>query len=465
VRRAAVTIVAAAALLAPAAAHAAQPTPEQVMRAVTVQDMDRHLLALQRIADSNGGNRTAGSPGERASVAYVVGQLRRFGYRPRLQEVRFERTVVVQPATVQRLFAGGAVSLPTADIANAAPGDVTATAVPVDVNLVGDRASTSGCEPEDFAGFPAGAIALLQRGTCTIDQKTDNAAAAGAAAVLLFNQGDTPDREGLPELGSPEPLRLPAAGLTFASGVDLALTRPTVHVVVSTRVDQVVTHNVLAQTPGGTKRVITVGGHLDSVPEGPGINDDGTGVAFLLELARQAKRLNLRPAGALRFGFWAAEEDGLHGSNTYVASLTEAQRADIAAYLNFDMLGSPNGTRYVYDANQPAGSTRIEHLFQAWFRARGLATRPTEAGDRSDHAAFAAAGIPIGGLFTGAEEIKTEAERRDFGGVVGVATDPNYHTARDRFSNVDQRLLGQMARAGAFVATRLALHPGLLPRR
>jgi Zn-dependent M28 family amino/carboxypeptidase len=464
VRRAAATVVAAAALVVPAAAHA-QPTATQVMRAVTVKRMDRHLLALQRIADRHGGNRTAGTAGYRASVAYVARRLRGWGYRARIQPVSFVKAVVVEPAAVARLTAAGPVNLPAGDIGDASPGDVTATAVAVDVNLVGDRASTSGCEAADFAGFRAGAIALLQRGTCTITQKTDNAAAAGAVAVLLFNQGDAPDREGLPDVAADGPTKVPITGLTFATGADLALTSATVHVVVSTRVDTVHTSNVIAQTPGHSRRVIALGGHLDSVAAGAGINDDGTGVAFLLELAHQAHRLHLRPASALRFGFWAAEEDGLHGSNAYVASLSKAQKAAIAAYLNFDMLGSPNGVRYVYDTNRPAGSTRLEHAFLGWFRARGLATRPTEVGDRSDHAAFAEAGIPVSGLFSGAEELKTTGEWRDFGGIVGVANDPNYHTERDRFSNVDPTIFGQLAHAGAFVTTRLALHPGLLPGR
>jgi Zn-dependent M28 family amino/carboxypeptidase len=466
-RRTATALFAAAALLAAAAPSQAQarPTPAQVMRAVTVKRMDRHLLALQRIADRHGGNRTAGTPGYQASVDYVTRQLRRWGYRPRIQHLRFEKAVVDKPASVALLTAAGPVALATSDIGDATPGDVTATAVPVDVHLVGDRSSTSGCEAADFAGFPAGAIALVQRGTCTITEKVDNAAAAGATAVLLFNQGDTADRQGPPEVSTDGPSKLPIAGLSFGSGVALARTSTTVHVVVATRVSTIHTSNVIAQTAGNRHRVITLGGHLDSVAEGPGINDDGTGVAFLLELAHQAHRLHLRPASALRFGFWAAEEDGLHGSNAYVASLSKAQKADIAAYLNFDMLGSPNGVRYVYDANRPAGSTRLEHAFLRWFHARGLAVRPTAIGDRSDHAAFAAAGIPIGGLYSGADEVKTVAERRDFGGIVGIEDDPNYHTANDRFSNVDPTIFRQLAHAAAFVATRLALHPGLLPRR
>jgi Zn-dependent M28 family amino/carboxypeptidase len=456
VRRAAL-LGALGALLAPAAAAAAQPTPGQVARAVTVKAMNRDLLALQRIADRHGGNRAAGTAGYRASVAYVVAQLRRAGYHPRTQTLAFRQTQTTQAPVLERVAPAPAIALQVAEVGNAGSGDVTGPVVPVDLNLGGDRASTSGCEAADFAGFPPGAIALVQRGTCTITDKVANAAAAGAAAVVLFNQGDAPDRLGLPDLQAGAPTAIPIVATTFTAGALLADPGTSLHLAVATRVRRVQTTNVIAQTPKASRRhVIMLGGHLDSVAAGPGINDDGTGVAFLLELARQAQRLHLRPAAALRFGFWAAEEEGLYGSEAYVRSLDPAQRRAIDAYLNFDMLGSPNGVRYVY-SHEP-----LQRIFLAWFRAHGLATRPTEPGDRSDHAAFAAARIPVGGLYAGADETKTEAQWRDFGGIVGVLDDPNYHTRRDRFSNVDPVILGQLARGGAFVATRLALAPGLL---
>jgi Zn-dependent M28 family amino/carboxypeptidase len=457
-------LVALAALLAapapaPAVADAdaaSQPTPAQVARAVTVERMDRDLRALQRIADRHGGNRAAGTAGYRASVAYVAGQLRRAGYRPRVQPLSFRRTQVLKAPVLERVTPAPAVALVIKDVANSVAGDVTGPIAPVDLNLTGDRASTSGCEASDFAGFAPGAIALLQRGTCTITDKVDNAAAAGAAGVVLFNQGDAPDRLGLPAVQAGEVTPIPIVAVTFSDGALLATAGTTVHLAVATRIARVRTANVVAQTPAGSRRrVIALGAHLDSVRQGPGINDDGTGVAFLLELARQVQRLHLRPAGALRFGFWAAEEEGLYGSAHYVASLPKARQRDIAAYLNFDMLGSPNGVRYVYRGGA------LERLLRAWFRAHGLATEATEAGDRSDHDAFAKAGIPIGGLFSGADEPKTRAQWRVFGGIVGVFHDPNYHTRRDRRSNVDPLLFGQLAHAGAFVATRLALHPGL----
>ena len=445
--------VAAAALLVLAAGAHAQPSPGRVMRAVTVPRMERHLEALQRIAFAHGGNRAVGTAGYAASVRYVAGQLRRFGYRVRVQPFSYVQSVLLASPLVEPV---GGAALASGAIPNSAAADVTAAAVAVDVNLSGDRANTSGCEPGDFAGFPAGAIALVQRGSCTISTKVDHAAAAGAVAVLLFNQGDSPEREGLPDVAADGPTPIAVVGLPFAEGAQLAGAPAPVHVVSHTRLDRIRSSNVVTQTPARGRRVVALGAHLDSVPEGPGINDDGTGVAFLLELARQARRLHLRPQAALRFGFWGAEETGLHGSTAYVDALGRTQRARIAAYLNFDMLGSPNGVPYVYDGAGPRGSAGISRALRRWFRARRLPTRLTETGDRSDHAAFAAAGIPVGGLFSGAEEIKTERQWRDFGGVVGVANDPNYHTARDRLSNVDAPLLGRLARAGAFVATRLA---------
>lgn len=457
--RRAAALAALAGLLTVPAVAAAQPTAAQVARAVTVKRMDRDLRALQRIADRHGGNRAAGTSGYRASVAYVAHQLRRAGYRPRIQPLLFRQTELLRPPVLERVAPAPAVALRIKDVGSSGPGDVTGPLAPVDLNLTGDRASTSGCEAGDFAGFAPGAIALVQRGTCTVTQKVDNAAAAGAAAVVLFNQGDAPDRLGLPALQADVVTPIPIVATTFTDGALLATAGTTVHLAVATRVVRVRTANVVAQTPGGSRRrVIALGAHLDSVRQGPGINDDGTGVAFLLELARQVQRLHLRPAGALRFGFWAAEEEGLYGSTHYVKSLSASGRRDIAAYLYFDMLGSPNGVRYVYRDGA------LERMFLAWFRAHGLATRPTEAGDRSDHVAFAKAHIPVGGLFSGAEEVKTEPQWRDFGGIVGVMDDPNYHTARDRLSNVDPVILGQMARAGAFVATRLALDPSLARR-
>jgi Zn-dependent M28 family amino/carboxypeptidase len=210
------------------------------------------------------------------------------------------------------------------------------------------------------------------------------------------------------------------------------------------------TANVIADLPGGSGGgVVLLGAHLDSVAAGPGINDNGSGVAALLETAVQARRLGVRPETGIRFGFWSAEELGLHGSRAYAESLDDPD--EIAAVLNLDMVGSPNFARLVYE-----GDGEIESSFRDWFDARGLAVDEVALEGRSDHAPFAALGIPTGGLFTGADEPKTAEAERLFGGEGGEPHDACYHQACDTLANVDLRVLEQMADAAAAVALELA---------
>ena len=220
------------------------------------------------------------------------------------------------------------------------------------------------------------------------------------------------------------------------------------------------TYNVLAETPGGdADNVVMAGAHLDSVGAGPGINDNGSGSAAILEIAEQMTKVN--PTNKVRFGLWGAEESGLVGSNYYVDHLTEAERAKIALYLNFDMIGSPNYVRFVYDGDNskfpvgpgaaagPPGSGDIEALFHSYFAGVNLASAETAFSGRSDYGRFIFYGIPSGGLFTGAEGTKTAAEAAIFGGQAGVAYDHCYHQACDTFANVNQQGLEEMGDAVA----------------
>nr|WP_052478124.1 M28 family metallopeptidase [Kibdelosporangium sp. MJ126-NF4]CEL16324.1 Aminopeptidase Y (Arg, Lys, Leu preference) [Kibdelosporangium sp. MJ126-NF4]CTQ94248.1 Aminopeptidase Y (Arg, Lys, Leu preference) (EC 3.4.11.15) [Kibdelosporangium sp. MJ126-NF4] len=197
--------------------------------------------------------------------------------------------------------------------------------------------------------------------------------------------------------------------------------------------------NLIATWPfGDANNVIMSGGHLDSVSRGPGINDNGSGSAGLLEVALTVSRQNLRPTKQLRFGWWGAEELGLIGSTAYVNSLTAAQRAVIKAYVNFDMTGSPNPAYFVYSASgQPSGSAAIQSVLEAGFAAKSVPTELTSVGGRSDHAAFARAGIPVGGTFSGAEVRKTAAQAQKWGGTANVAFDRCYHQACDTTSNIN----------------------------
>ena len=238
----------------------------------------------------------------------------------------------------------------------------------------------------------------------------------------------------------------------------------TVHIKTQTQNDDRKTSNVIAETPGGNAgEVVLVGSHLDSVPEGPGINDNGTGSAFNLELALQMAKLGITPTNKVRFAWWGAEEEGLLGSTYYVAQLSDAAFENIQLNLNFDMLGSPNHAKFVYDGDfsnttPPAtaptvnpGAAEIERVFVEYFTAVGLQSEPSGFDGRSDYKAFQDNGVAAGGLFSGAEVSKTAAQAAKWGGLPNVAFDPNYHQAGDTIGNIDAVGYEQMADAGAHV--------------
>jgi Zn-dependent M28 family amino/carboxypeptidase len=257
--------------------------------------------------------------------------------------------------------------------------------------------------------------------------------------VIIFNEGQDGRTDAINgTLGGPG-VTIPVLGTTFAVGNDLAGTGDTVHIVTDTFFELRSTENVIADsTSGRTDRTVVVGAHLDSVEEGPGINDNGSGSAAILETALQMADKGIEPRNRVRFAFWGAEEAGLLGSEHYVASLTKAELKDIMLNLNFDMVSSPNYVRFVYDgdgsATDPAGpngSGRIESVFTEYFDSQDLPSEPTAFSGRSDYGPFIAVGIPAGGLFTGAEVVKTEDQEAIYGGVAGASYDPCYHAECD----------------------------------
>ncbi|MCX5281623.1 MULTISPECIES: M28 family metallopeptidase [unclassified Streptomyces] len=212
-------------------------------------------------------------------------------------------------------------------------------------------------------------------------------------------------------------------------------------------------YNLIADWPGGdTGRVVMAGSHLDSVTAGPGINDNGSGSAAVLETALAVARSGYQPTKHLRFAWWGAEELGMVGSRYYVNSLTTANRAKISGYLNFDMIGSPNPGYFVYD-DDPA----IEKTFKTYFTGIGVSTEiETEGDGRSDHAPFKSAGIPVGGLFSGADYIKTSAQAAKWGGTAGKAFDACYHSSCDTSSNINDTALNRNADALAYAVWELS---------
>lgn len=212
-------------------------------------------------------------------------------------------------------------------------------------------------------------------------------------------------------------------------------------------------YNLVADWPGGdTNHVVMAGSHLDSVTAGPGINDNGSGSAAVLETALAVSRAGYQPTRHLRFAWWGAEELGMVGSKYYVSSLSSANRAKISDYLNFDMIGSPNPGYFVYD-DDPT----IEKTFKDYFTGLGIATEPETEGDgRSDHSPFKNAGIPVGGLFSGADYIKTAAQAAKWGGTSGQAFDRCYHASCDTSSNINDTALNRNADALAYAVWGLS---------
>jgi Zn-dependent M28 family amino/carboxypeptidase len=447
-------------------------TYAKLLECVTLDGVRDHQQALQEIAEKNDdefypGTRADGTKGYYDSVDYVAGVLDKAGYDVTFSELEFEFAF---PSELRQLTPVEA-EYETGPFTGSGSGTVEGNVIPVDINLDKgpDAVSTSGCEPEDFELSDWSGdmdIALVQRGTCFFGTKAFYAEQAGAEAVVIFNQGNTPDREelligdatsvdeGVP--GAPGPIThgIPVVGASFDDGLALAEEGATAFVKVlptETRTE----NSVIAELPGkNTDNVVMAGAHLDSVIEGPGINDDGSGTAALLETAQMMA--NTKPQNTLRFAFWAGEELGLLGSTAYVEGLSQAEKDRIALYLNYDMIGSPNYIQMVYDADEstfpadadpaapvtiPEGSIAIEDLFESYYTAIGEPYDDSAFDGRSDYQAFIDNDIPSGGLFTGAEVLKTEDQEAIWGGTAGEQFDPCYHQACDDIDNVDLHAL------------------------
>ena len=470
----------------------AEKTSKELRKEITASRMFKHAQAFQMIADENGGNRASGFQGYGASVQYVLTKLRDAGYRPTTQVFDFVTFEEVTPPLLREASPTDKTYVATGDTPEvitmnySASGDTgVATITTVDVKLDGDRTPTgngsgSGCDAADFTGFPAGNIALMQRGSCAFALKVTNAQAAGAVGAIIFNAG-TPGNEGVvagtlgetAQDGQPNPpdVEIPAVGISFAEGARLVNeSDPTTgEIVVEAESDRRKSTNILADTRSGDPDNVTiVGSHLDGETTGPGMNDNGSGAAFNLELALQMAKNRIRTENRVRFAFWGAEESGLVGATRYVTAISDEEFAKIAANLNFDMLASPNHGKFVYDGdfshtpppatapNVNPGAAYIESVFLKYFSSVGISPDPTAFDGRSDYKPFQDNGIAAGGLFSGAEVAKSPAQAAKWGGMAGVPFDPNYHGAGDDIDNLDLRGWEQMADAGAHTLATLA---------
>ncbi len=447
----------------------------KLLECVTVEGVREHQAALQAIADANNGIRTSGTPGYDESVFYVEDRMQAAGYDVTVQPFEFNTFIVLGPSTLEQTAPVATVYVEETDytlMAQTDPGDVAGTVTGVDLALGDPSTSTSGCEAADFAGFTAGHIALMQRGACTFQLKAENAAAAGAVGAIIFNQGNSPGRTGLINgtLGSGYAGGIPVFFATFDRGVEWAgTTGLSLHMIADVFRGQATTFNVLGETgDGDADKVVMAGAHLDSVNAGPGIQDNGSGSAAILEVAEQMRKV--KPRNKVRFAWWGAEESGLVGSRFYVGNLAPEEQDQIALYLNFDMIGSPNYVFFIYDGDDsdgvgagpgPQGSAEIERVYEEFFTIAGEPFKGTDFSGRSDYGPFIEVGIPAGGLFTGAEGIKTAEEVLLWGGTAGDQYDPCYHLACDTFDNISLHALDVNSDAVAYSILEFAMRKDL----
>ena len=434
------------------AAHTTTTVPQAaadfaatIRQRVTADGMMSHLTKLQQIADINGGNRAVGTPGYDASVDYVADALRSKGFDVQIPEFQARFPFADPP----ELTVGGTN-------VRAKPLEYTVGTPSQGVTgpLVAARVDDSpGCTATDYDGLAvAGAVVLVDRGQCPFADKQLAAAQRGAVALIVADNVDD-DQSGA-SLGEQTHVTIPVVSVSKTDGAQLR-SRPgtaTIKLNAGVRVEK--TRNVLAQTKtGSTHDVVMVGSHLDSVPAGPGINDNGSGVAAVLETALQ---MGSSPAvhNAVRFAFWGAEEIGLLGSANYVQSLNADELKDIALYLNFDMLASPNPAYFTYDGDQsaprdpqqapprvPEGSAGIERTLVAYLKNAGKTAQDITFEGRSDFDGFTRAGIPTGGIFSGAESKMSAEQAKLWGGTADQPYDPNYHQKTDTLDHINRPAL------------------------
>ena len=435
-------------------------TQAKLLECVTLEGVREHQAELQAIADANNGIRTSGTPGFDASKDYVVETMTAAGYNVTVQPFTFQTFIILTPTILEQVAPLPAGPIVTNIMSYSGSGDVTAA--------VSTPAGILGCAAADWAGFPAGNIALVRRGACTFAAKATNAYNAGAVGVIIYNS--------IPgtlngTLGATFSLNIGVTSVTNAQGLALAALVPgglTMRLKTDTFRGQATTYNIFAETKDGDpNNVIMAGAHLDSVNAGPGINDNVSGTAALLEVAQQMAKV--KPRNLVRFAWWGAEESGLVGSTYYVNNLSQEEKDRITLYLNFDMIGSPNHVFFIYDGDDsdvfgagpgPAGSAEIEKTFEAFFNMRDIAFKGTDFSGRSDYGPFIAVGIPSGGLFTGAEGIKTAAEAAepDWGGTAGQQYDGCYHLACDTYTNNNNFALDINSDAVAFAILQYAMN-------
>ena len=468
-----IALLAMGAMLAVACGSPTLPTPSvpaplssEVAKAITEDGLRADLALLAKAGATSPTFRALGSKGYDAAVDAVEEILRGAGWSVR--EDPFAAPAFVDDGATTLEIGGRSFGRDDVRPLIYAPGGTAEGPV---VTIGWDAGALApggrGCQSSDYGTLPAHAIVIVGPDDCYRRQAVAAAQAAGAAAFLAVIPGSASGSVLRPTLITPSGIEIPAAAVSMEAADALRTAADagrSARLVSTARTEDASTRTIIAELPGATPdKVVVVGAHLDSVIDGPGMNDNGSGVAALLELARALA--GTRPQATIRLAFWGAEEEGLLGSTHYVSALASSDLKAIVAYLNADMIGSPNGYAGVYEeANSPLGSPAIGTLIERALAQLGTTPVPADTGGGSDHTPFVRAGVPVGGVFAGAGEPLSESQATSSGSVAGLPADACYHRACDGLDNVNFALARQLAAALAEAAVRIAENPMLVTR-
>jgi len=479
-------------------------TPSKLIPCIQTADLWAHMVAFENIAKANPGpdghpSRNSGEPGYKASADYVAQKMTEAGYDVTIQTYHFLYFAFTGFPSFQEVSPIAHTYVLSTDWnPGQAAGSSTASLQPAGGIIIPPTptsSSTSGCTAADFTGFVAGRIALIQRGGCNFGVKVQNAQAAGATGVIIFNEGN-PGRTGnlagslVDAAGNPIVPSIPVAFTSFATGSDLltqyqnAVANNTALPVMTLNVAAIVDpnredYNVIAESKGGDKNhVVVVDAHLDAI-FGEGMLDNASGSATILDIAQQMKNVN--PLNKLRFIWFGGEELGLLGSQFYVGNLSSTDLSHIGYDLDADVTATPN---YVVGVLDPAGpdlfggtstqtfpnrvykaSTVSRDQSIAYFDSVGL-NHVLFSPVGTDAISFNNVGIPASGMLTGQDCCKSQAEVDLFGGSLGnfEGNIPSFDGGCvdnpflwcDNLSNNDPAVLTFMSKAFANTVVQMA---------
>lgn len=395
---------------------------------------DLYKIAQLAEPEYNHPTRVIGSEGHLGTLSYIYSTIAKFSDYYTLTNQSFPAST--SHINEYRLVLSDEVP------ASAAPlhfTPATKNKEPIYGNLV--LVENAGCSAADYPAAVQGNVAFVLRGGCSFSTKSELAGKAGAVASVIYNNGPN---EFYGTLEPPSSFHVATFGLSGKEATPFTEKLKEGKTVdasayVDAETSSFETTNIIAQTiQGDPDNCVMLGGHSDSVAQGPGINDDGSGALTLLEVASQLAKFDVN--NCVRFAWWTAEEEGLLGSDYYVSVLLPEENRKIRLFMDYDMLGSPNYAYMVYDGRNnvnPVGSQELRDLYVDWYQDHGLNYTFTPFDGRSDYAGFIKHGIPGGGMATGAEEIKSKEEAKMFGGNAGEPYDPCYHQLCDDVGNVN----------------------------